>query len=154
MNQMGMTGMNPGNPAMRGGMSAMNNGANGVPMARPQEHEENNYPARLNYYIYGYFLERGMWDCARALKDSQTAEFFPPLIVDGGDMNGIDEKVDTKEGITKKPGDLPGISASKEDQQGGFLLSWFELFWDVFNAQRRSSTASQMAANFVNLSQV
>ena len=155
MNQMtNMGGMNPGSSAM-GGMPMMNNGANGMPMRPTDDHEETDYGPRLNYFIYGYFLEKGEWDCARAMKNSGLP-FEPDLVHPDADMNGADEKPETKDGIAnQKPGDLPRLQPSKHEGTGGpFLLSWFELFWDVYLAQRKDPRATPMATSYVQLSQV
>lgn len=132
----------------------MANAANGIQMRHPEEHEETNYESRLNAYIYGYFLEREMWDCARSLKDS-GAQFEPQLTHVDGDLNGADDKMDTKEGILqKKPPDLPRLPGSKDEQGGPFLLSWFEMFWDIYWAQRKHPRATNAAMSYVQLSQV
>ena len=122
MNPMNMAGMNAGNPAMGGGMPMMNNGANGVQIRQPEEQEETNYESRLNTYIYGYFLKKGQWDLARALKNSGQ-QFEPEIVHPEGAMNGANDQNDTKDGIDKRPDDLPDIGG--DDQSGTFLLSWF-----------------------------
>ena len=153
MNQMNVGGMHPGNPAM-GGMPMMNNGANGIQYRPQEELEDQKYESRLNCYIYGYFLEKGMFDSARAFLKEGGPHFEPALKHDDN-LNGADEKPETKDGVAfKKPGDLPRAPSTKDEQGGPFLLSWFELFWDVYWAQRKNNRATQMASNFVQLSQV
>lgn len=151
MNPMNMGGMNPGNPAMGGGMPMMNNGANGIQIRQPDEQEEAlNYEARLNTYIYSYFLKKGNFDMARALKKSNE-EFDPPLVQNEGNTNGINNE-DSKDGINlQRPDDLPAVA---DESQSTFLLSWFTMFWDIWMAQRKNPRASQNAAQFVALSQV
>ena len=149
---MNMAGMNPGTPAM-GGMPTMSDGTNGMQLRQPDGSEEINYESRLNSYIYGYFMERQMWEPARALKNS-GAGFEPPLQADG-EMNGADEKPDTKDGIAfKRPDDLPRNPEAKDGNSRSFLLGWFELFWDVFWAQKKNPLATPMTANYVQLTQV
>ena len=149
MNPMTMGAMNPGNPAMGGGMPMMNNGANGIQIRQSEDHEETNYDSRLNTYIYSYFLKRGQWDLARALKNS-SEQFEPPLVNGEANTNGTDNE-DSKDGINlKRPDDLPFVSDESSDS---FLLNWFALFWDIYWAQRRSNRATPNATQFVALSQ-
>ena len=130
----------------------MNHGVNGVQTGRPQGQDESAiYTAKLHHYMYAYFIEKQMWECARSLKNS-TTEFHPPLTADGADINGADEKIDIKDGISKKPADLP--NALKNDSPTPFLLEWFQIFWDLYHAQKKGPEASAMANNFVQLSQV
>ena len=149
MNPMAMGGMNPGNPTMGGGMPMMNNVANGAQIRQPDDHEETNYEARLNTYIYGYFLKKKQWDLARSLKNSGEV-FEPPIVHGEGNTNGA-ENEDSKDGIdSKRPPDLPQVS----DEPGySFLLNWFALFWDIYWAQHRSNRATSNATQFVTMSQ-
>ncbi len=150
MNSMNMGGMNPGNPAMGGGMPMMNNGANGVQIRQPDDHEETNYEARLNTYIYSYYMKKKNYELARALKNSKEM-FDPPLVHTEGNTNGTDNE-DTKDGVNlQRPDDLPIIN---EESQSTFLYAWFCMFWDIWMAQRKMPRASQNATQFVALSQV
>lgn len=151
MNPLNMGSMNPANAAALGGMPMMNNGANGVRVRPAGDHEEvANYEARLNTYIYGYHMDKGQWDVARALKNSGM-QFEPRLEHSDGDMNGTD---DTKDGIkSQRPDDLPEVKISLDEQGGSFLLSWFSVFWDIYFAQRKHTMASGNAAQYVQQQQ-
>lgn len=158
MNQMNMNmnmaGFNANNAAL-GNMpmaNAMPNGA--VRMPEEQQTEETNYEGRLNSLIYEYFCNKGQYDSARALKNSNMP-FDPPL---EGEVNGMDDGMhtDSKNGIDKnRPDDLPTAKSVLDDGQGGsFLLGWFALFWDIYFAQRKSNRASNNAVQYVQQTQV
>ena len=145
-----MAAVNPGNPAM-GGMPMMNNMQNGV-MPRPGGEQGGiNYDARLNAWIYGYLLDKGQWELARSLKNSNLV-FEPPLSNGDEDINGASE--DTKTGDKKKPDDLPSARHAQDEQGGSMLLSWFSLFWDMYAAQRRRPEASKGANHLMEQNRV
>lgn len=117
-------------------MSQMANGTNG--MQRVLENTED-VKTKLNTCIYDYFLRNGEEDLARALKNSSltthTAKSLPPRKQNGED-NGEDTKDDLE---TKKPVDLPwpaGVPAGITENS--FLLDWFQIFWEMFWAPRKS----------------
>lgn len=153
---MNMVGFNAGNPAL-GTMPMANNVPNGVTGRAGTNGEENNLEAKLNSYIYSYFLNKGQWDIARTLKNSGIP-FEPPILHTDGDVNGADDSMqtDSKDGIidTKRPDDLPDIH--KQDvQSGSFLLNWFGLFWDIYWAQQKQpSRTSTNAMTYVQQTQV
>lgn len=112
---------------------------------------------QLNTYIYDYFIKRGYYDCARALVQDDN---FPinagqnkstPGHRREGEVNGVDGdamQMDSKDDVKSKiPEDLPRPNLNGGDlQQTSFLFDWFNLFWDVFWAQRKkgkSNDASQ-----------
>ncbi|CAD6591660.1 MAG: hypothetical protein ASARMPREDX12_006267 [Alectoria sarmentosa] len=151
MNQMNMGGFNAGNGAL-GNMPMPNHGPNGVGGRMPDDHEDTNYEAKLNAYIYGYFCVKGKWELARALKDSGV-EFEPPLVNDNANGANDSMQTDSKDGIDlKRPDDLPDINLG-DGQGGSFLSSWFALFWDIFSAQRKSNRASANAMQYVTQTQ-
>ena len=153
MNQMNMGGFNAGNGAL-GNMPMPNHGPNGVGGRIPDDHEDTNYEAKLNAYIYGYFCVKGRWELARALKDS-GAEFEPPLLNDNANGANDSMQTDSKDGIDlKRPDDLPDPAHLSDGQGGSFLSSWFALFWDIFSAQRKSNRASANALQYVQQTQV
>ena len=119
----------------------------------PDDHEDTNYEAKLNAYIYSYFCVKGKWDLARALKDSGL-EFEPRLLNDNANGANDNMQTDSKDGIDlKRPDDLPDVGLV--DAQGGsFLSSWFALFWDIYAAQRKSSRASANASQYVTQTHV
>lgn len=153
MNQMNMGAFNANHGAL-GNMPMPNHGPNGAGGRMPDDHEDTNYEAKLNAYIYGYFCVKGKWDLARLLKDSGL-EFEPPLQTDNA--NGANESMqtDSKDGLdVKRPDDLPEVQNLDDRQGGSFLSSWFALFWDIFAAQRKSNRASANANQYVTQTQV
>jgi len=146
MNSLNMAGMSAmGGPVGGGGMAMMNNGIPGNP--RPASVNDNQQRSQLNTYIYEYFLRNEMYDCARAIINSDQ-----PINVHKNspgrrrDMNGnlVDNGVspevtdgDSKDDIdSKRPDDLPAPNLPKECPESCFLYEWWCLFWDMFNAQR------------------
>lgn len=153
MNQMNMGGFNAGNGAL-GNMPMPNHGPNGVGSRIPDDHEDNNYEAKLNAYIYGYFCVKGKWELARALKDSGV-EFEPPLVNDNTNGANDSMQTDSKDGIDlKRPDDLPDFQHLCDGQGGSFLSSWFAVFWDIFWAQRKNTRGSANASQYVTQTQV
>ena len=139
--------MNAGGGAL-GGVPLMNNGTNGAPRTGSDQ-DENDFEARLNSYIYDYFLKSLNFDCARALLNSGVPMEPAPRRRDG-DMNGADDTMhtDSKEDIdSKKPTDLPSVSNSESTS---FLLDWFSCFWDFFHARTKPNRASVNATYYVN----
>ena len=149
-----MAGMNGAGGPM-GAMPLMNNGANGATPRPGGEQEDPEYEGRLNAYIYDYFLKKGHYDCARALVNSGI-HMNPPLKDPDNDVNGTDDnamQTDSKDNMeSKRPDDLPPPSIAPNTQ--AFLLEWFALFWDVYCAQRRKSTATAQAMQYVQHTQV
>lgn len=149
-----MGGFNAGNGAL-GNMPMPNHGPNGIGGGRmPDDHEDTNYDAKLNAYIYGYFCAKGKWELARALKDSGV-EFDPPLVNDNANGANDSMQTDSKDGIDlKRPEDLPDVRKLDDGQGGSFLSSWFATFWDIFSAQHKSKRASANAMQYVTQTQV
>ena len=147
-----MAGFNTGNAAI--GNVPMTNGGNSVPGRIVEEPDDNqNLESRLNTYIYDYLCNRGMYDVARTLKNT-NANFEPPL--ENSDVNG-DMPMDSKDGMDlKRPDDLPHLKNIPNDGQGGsFLLGWFSSFWDIYFASRkRDPRASDNASMYVQHTQV
>ena len=154
MSHINMAAMNGGNGVMAG-VPMMNNGINGATPRPGSDQDDSEYEARLNSYIYDYFIKNESWECARALLNS-NATMYPPLRRDG-DVNGADDNAmptDSKDDLdTKRPEDLPP-SSDISAGQASFLLEWFSLFWDVYHAQRKSNKASQQATQYVHHTQV
>jgi hypothetical protein len=186
MNNVNMANMGP----MAGGpvgapMPMMNNGAivgpqqqagaGGMPqqqaqqqaqaqLAQQQQLQVNDNRTLLNTYIYEYFLRYGMFDCARAILNSDS-----PLKVhkdglggrrdENGNLlgNGLgDDAMDTdsKDDIDRKrPEDLPAPQVPMPLQDSCFLYEWFSLFWDMLNAQKGKGSSSQVN-QYVNHTQV
>ncbi|KZF24265.1 hypothetical protein L228DRAFT_266612 [Xylona heveae TC161] len=143
-----------------GGMPVMNNGAAGVP--RPSNAsavginaQHVNTPEisrmQLNTYIYDYFLKNELYDCARALLQSDAnLNTTPPTKTSpgrrrqDGNVNGVDENAmdtDSKDDV-KRPDDLPTPNVPPLCPGNSFLFDWWCLFWDIFHSQRRKPKPS------------
>ncbi|KAI9719269.1 MAG: hypothetical protein M1812_003599 [Candelaria pacifica] len=138
-----MVGMNAVGNAM-GAMPMMNNGVGGVP--RESQGSAHEGKQRLNTHIYDYFIKNELYDCARAMIQSDcpintlpSTKTSPGRRRDG-EVNGIDENgmdTDSKDDVlSKRPEDLPVPNTPQDIPEGSFLYDWWCLFWDVFSAQR------------------
>jgi hypothetical protein len=147
MNQINVAGMNPGAGGPVGGIPMMNSGSS-APRGDPNANVQDSMVVRLNTYIYDYFLKRGYHDCARALVQDESipintspASKSAPGHRRDGDVNGVDPDgmlADSKEDIKSRiPDDLPRPNLNGDPQQTSFLFDWFNLFWDIFWAQRK-----------------
>lgn len=144
-NNVNMATLNAMSGPVAGAMPMMNNGLPPGPRAVPANDTQNR--AQLNTYIYEYFLRNEMYDCARAIINSDQ-----PINVlknspgrrrdaNGNPLdNGVGEDgmdADSKDEIdAKRPDDLPAPNLPKECPESCFLYEWWCLFWDMFNAQR------------------
>ncbi|KAL9007075.1 MAG: hypothetical protein Q9188_000198 [Gyalolechia gomerana] len=129
-----------------GGMPMMNNGANGATPRQGPEEDEPDY--RLNTYIYDYFVKYHHFECAKAMLNGE----LPLNTIPKRDVNGAGNMhVDSKDELDSKlPDDLPLPGVPTDPQGASFLLEWFGLFWDVFNAhQRKAPPASAQAMQYV-----
>lgn len=132
-----------------GALPLMNNGPNGATPRPGAESDDLDFESRLNSNIYDYFVKSGNYECARALMKSE-ARMIPPLRGIDGDINGTDD--DSKDDMgSKRPSDLPPPNENPGGQP--FLLEWFSLFWDVWNAQRKKPNATQQAMSYVHHTQ-
>jgi len=116
---------------------------NGSPaMQMNAEASPEQVKARLNTYIYEYFLKLGHFDIARSLlrEDKFEIKTKPPIKQSpgrrkDGEVNGVDGdgmEMDIKDDI---PDDLPRPFYMQENAPGsGFLLDWFSIFSDLFSA--------------------
>lgn len=159
-NNVNMAALNAMGGAVGGAVPMMNNGVPGNQRALPVDDSQQR--ARLNTYIYEYFICNEMYDCARALINSEQ----PVNLLKGSpnqqrdangnpvDGGGSDDMDDSKEGIDmKRPDDLPAPNLPRESSESCFLFEWWSLFWDMFNAQRGKSE-SQNAQRYANYTQV
>jgi hypothetical protein len=165
MNNVNMANMPMANISMAGGpvgggpMTMMgNNVLAGGQVQRPPE----NNRANLNTYIYDYFLREGMYDCARAMLNSEQAlnvhKNSPRRDENGNTIgNGIgDDPMDTdsKDDIdSKRPSDLPAPNVPN-GSDSCFLYEWFCLFWDMLSAQRNKGGVSPHVSQYVAHTQV
>lgn len=117
----------------------------------------------LNTYIYDYFLRHNMFDCARAMINSDQPM---NLTKDGNrrrDENGNvvgnglgDDPMDTdsKDDIDAKiPDDLPAPKIPNARSETSFLYGWFCIFWDIYGAQHQK-TGPQAVNQYVTHTQV
>lgn len=148
--------MNPvGGPVP--GMPMMNNGIPGGSRANSQEDQSKTI---LNTYIYDYFLKNELYDCARALVQSEhvslslgATKASPRLRrdADGNPLNnGVDENsMETEikeEADSKRPDDLPMPKIPTDLPQNSLLQDWWCLFWDVWAAQRKKNKPGDSGA--------
>lgn len=160
MNNVNMANMNPmGGGPVGAPMSMMGNGAGAGP-AGPRQQSSSDQRTLLNTYIYEYFLRNDMYDCARAMINSD-----PPININvnkdspnrrrgenglGGDRDSMD--TDSKEDLdSKRPDDLPAPNVPTPPESC-FLYEWFAMFWDVFHAQR--GKGNNAVLQYVNHTQV
>ena len=144
--------MNPGGVPF-GGMALMNNVTNGATSRASSDQEENDFEARLNTYIYDFFVRSENYECARALLRSGVA--MEPPVRRRDDMNGNDDSMhtDSKEDLdSKRPDDLPAGPISHSENS--FLLDWFSCFWDFYFARVKNNKASQQAMQYLQHTQV
>lgn len=158
MNNMNMTGMNPGGGPV-GGMPGMHNAPNAV---RPRSPDTERMIEGLPTYIYDYLLKNEYYEAARALLKSgakiQRAVKPSPgqsnnenNAVNGVDGNAMDtdQKDDAKSNM---PDDLP-LPSVPLTLNSSFLYDWWALFSEVFFAQRGRNNNPDVQA-FVQQSQV
>lgn len=159
MNQMNMGGANPNAGGPVGGYPMANSGS-----SAPRNDINNNeiMVAQLNTYIYDYFIKKGYHDCARALaKDDSVPLNTTPQSKQtrrDGEVNGVDGDTmmtDSKDDAkTKIPDDLPRPNLNGDPQQTSFLFDWWNLFWDIFSAQRRKGRSSDATMQYLQHTQV
>ncbi|KAI1079745.1 hypothetical protein F5B20DRAFT_590252 [Whalleya microplaca] len=147
-----------GGPVGGGAMSMMNN-----TLAAQQIQGQGNNRTNLNTYIYDYFLRENMFDCARAMLNSeQTLNVIKDSPGrrrgENGNVlgNGVsDDPMDTdsKDDLdSKRPDDLP-LPNVPSGSDNCFLYEWFCLFWDMLSAQRNKAGVSPQVSQYVNHTQ-
>ncbi|KAI0474356.1 hypothetical protein F4859DRAFT_88159 [Xylaria cf. heliscus] len=155
MNNVNMANMPmAGAPVGGGPMTMMGN--NALAAGQVQRLAPENNRANLNTYIYDYFLREGMYDCARAMLNSnQTLNIHKnPHRDENGNAigNGVgDDPMDTdsKEDLDpKRPNDLPAPNVPN-GSDSCFLYEWFCLFWDILSAQRNKGGVIPSVSNYV-----
>lgn len=136
-----------------GGMGLMNNVTNGATSRASSDQEENDFEARLNTYIYDFFVRCENYECARSLLRSGVA--MEPRVQRREEMNGNDDAMhtDSKDDLdSKRPEDLPAGPYNNTDNS--FLLDWFSCFWDFYFARIKNNKASQHAIQYLQHTQV
>ncbi|KAI2640210.1 hypothetical protein GGS21DRAFT_548387 [Xylaria nigripes] len=154
MNNVNMANMPmAGGPVGAGPMAMMGN--NTMAAGQVQRPPENNR-ANLNTYIYDYFIREGMYDCARAMLNSEQAlnVHKTPRRDDNGNAIGTglgDDPMDTDskdDTDPKRPSDLPAPNVPN-GSDSCFLYEWFCLFWDMLSAQRNKGGVSPHVTQYV-----
>ncbi|KAL7623521.1 hypothetical protein AAE478_007204 [Parahypoxylon ruwenzoriense] len=132
-------------------------------LAAQQVQSQGNNRTVLNTYIYDYFLREGMYDCARAMLNSEqtlnvTKDSPGRRRDENGNVvgNGVgDDPMDTdsKDDIdAKRPPDLPPPNVPT-GSDNCFLYEWFCLFWDMLMAQRNKPGISPQVGQYVSHTQ-
>ncbi|EFR02894.1 OefA protein [Nannizzia gypsea CBS 118893] len=179
MNQMNMQGMNPsvampgnavpvgvpgvgvpGGGMPMGGIPMINSASGSAPRSEPNQNLQDTMATQLNTYIYDYFLKRGYHDCARALVQDESVTLNTTIAPHkgtphrrDGEVNGVDSEEGKEDMKSRIPDDLPRPNLG-DSQQTSFLFDWFNIFWDVFSAQRkkpRSNDAMQYLQHTQNM---
>ncbi|KAK2740472.1 hypothetical protein FQN57_006099 [Myotisia sp. PD_48] len=146
MNQVNMQGMNSMVGGPMGGIPMVNSVS--APRSEPSTSFQDAMTAQLNTYIYDYFLKQGYHDCARALwQDDKVSINTNPVSKPStgrreGEVNGVDGD-DSKDNTKQIPDDLPRPNLG-DSQQSSFLFDWFNIFWDVYSAQRKKSRTPEV----------
>lgn len=116
----------------------------------------------LNKYIYDYFLQHEMLDCAKAmLKTQPDVAVQQDRTKHEGHMNGVDDPMDTGDDSrndnyddAKSARDLPAANVAAKTATtsgGGFLLEWWYCFMDIYFARSRTGTGgSQIAQSYIH----
>jgi hypothetical protein len=154
MNNVSMANMGPmGGGPVGAPMPMMNNGAM-PPQNGPKRMQVTpDTRSRLNTYIYDYFNRSGMWDCARALLNSDSLVSVKKEPGTGGrDENGgllgnglgsDDMDTDSKDDIdSKRPEDLPPAAVPQSHPESCFLFEWFCIFWEIMQSQNAQAGKS------------
>ncbi len=147
-----------GGPMAGGPMAMMGN--NALAASQAQRPPETNR-ANLNTYIYDYFLREGMFDCARALLNSEQALNVHKNTRRDENGNALgnglgDDPMDTdsKDDMdSKRPSDLPAPNVPNASDSC-FLYEWFCLFWDMLSAQRNKGGVMPHVSQYVAHTQV
>lgn len=135
-----------------GGMSLMNNGANGATPRAGSDQGEIDFEARLNGYIYDFLLKTENFSTAKSMLESGVKMY--PSTKERENPNGTDDAVrpDSKEDMdSKRPGNLPPVYP---DVSSSFLLDWFSVFWDFYFARMSSPFATPNTKSFLSHTQV
>lgn len=147
-----MAAMNAGGGGTFGGMSLMNNGANGATPRAGSDQGEIDFEARLNGYIYDFLLKTENFSTAKSMLESGVKMY--PSTKERENPNGTDDAVraDSKEDMdSKRPGNLPPVYP---DVSSSFLLDWFGVFWDFYFARTSSPFATPNTKSLLSHTQV
>lgn len=147
-----MAAMNAGGGGAFGGMSLMNNGANGATPRAGSDQGEIDFEARLNGYIYDFLLKTENYSTAKSMLESGVTMY--PNTKERENPNGTDDAVraDSKEDMdSKRAGNLPPVYP---DDSSSFLLDWFSVFWDFYFARYSNPHATQNTKSLLSHTQV
>lgn len=154
MNNVGVAAMN----AVGGPVGGMPTPSGGLPAGARGDQHEDTLKTRLNTYIYDYFLKNELYDCARALVQSdvplELTKPSPGQRRADGDTNMLDNGLDDstmetdikEEFDARRPDDLPVPKVPNALPLNSFLYDWFCVFWDVFAAQRNLGKPGETGA--------
>jgi len=135
-------------------MGMVNNGAIAHPGGPRQIPNPENNRMQLNSYIYEYFVRFEMYDCARAMLASNQPIKTEPRKQNENGIDGDQMDTDSKDDMdSKRPDDLPAPSVASGAPDSCFLMDWFNLFWDMFNAQKGMGSGGPVT-QYVNHTQV
>lgn len=163
MNNVNMANMGAMGGPVGAPMGMMNNGVVMPPGGARQAPSPEQNRGLLNTYIYEYFLRYEMFDCARAILNSGQ----PVRTIDksaggrrdengnlGNGLDGDAMDTDSKDDIdSKRPEDLPVPLVTNAVPESCFLVDWFSMFWEMFNAQKVKGGSGPIS-QYVNHTQV
>jgi len=128
------------NPATGGPVGAAQMpGQPGLPL---NEAQGEDLLRRFNTCIYDHFLKTKQYDVARTFLSSVS-----PKIKTRADqkLNGASDPKDDP----KRPLDLPAPDLPPHTSEHSWLMDWFCMFWDTFNASRRKDIFRQGSMDYV-----
>lgn len=106
--------------------------------------------ALLNTYIHNYFVEEGLGEIARVLRDSPL-QFNQKLLRKGGPVS--DDTMDTDNNDNAKDG-LPGSNNQAGSAGHNFLPNWWGIFYDMWSAARNKDKNDTPSAHYLAAIQV
>lgn len=149
MNMATMNAAAAGGP-VGGGMMMMNNGSPAVPAGMSSTDSSRQ---SLNTYIYEYLLKHGHFDVARALSRDESFDFkkgsktSPGNRKTGNEMNGDGGDGMDMDQKDEAPDDIPRPHGWDGSHGNGFLLDWFNIFFDIFQAHTSRGVKGNPATN-------
>ncbi|KAF2180336.1 hypothetical protein K469DRAFT_692859 [Zopfia rhizophila CBS 207.26] len=141
--------------AAMAGMNAAGGPVGGTQMmANPPLPQQEDMSAKLNTYIYDYFLRNNNVRLAKMMIDCDLKMNLNPDVKpspSGRNMNGVDAMDDLKD-------DLPSPRVPVNQSAGNsFLLDWWCQFWDIFSTARQKNGGKGQSQQYMmytrNLSQ-
>lgn len=128
-----------------GGQQLMNAGTPGPTVP-------TDYVAKLNTYIYDYFIRSEKYDLARQLAEQMTVHTKKNSEQEMRQPNGMDDgmDVDKKDAMESRPSEM--LVPDSVPYHGGspFLQDWFTQFWEMYWAHRKQPLRPINAAYMAN----